>query len=110
MTGTRRSQSSDLGDSDIAAWTPTTADPAWTWADESFAIASQAYSKLPNKKRSCWVKPDRNKPSVQKTCIVISKTYATSGKARLHFAESRSAAGSRGEPGTPMKASPQTFK
>ncbi len=77
----------DIGDSDIAAWFPATADPAWTWADESFAIASQAYSKLPKTKRSCWVKPDRNKPSVQKTCIVISKTYATwaTGKARLQL-------------------------
>jgi hypothetical protein len=77
----------DIQDSDIAAWTPTVADPAWAWADESFAIAKDAYFKLPKKKRSCWVKPDRNKPPVQKMCIVISNTYATwaTGKARVQM-------------------------
>jgi hypothetical protein len=77
----------DIDSSDVAAWTPNATDPAWTWADESFAIGSQAYSKLPKKKRSCWVKPDRNKPAVQKMCIVISKGYATwaTGKARVQM-------------------------
>ena len=74
----------DIDPSDIAAWTSTTvADPTWAWADESFAIAQKAYSKLPKKKRSCKERK-RDGSTFQTTCIVISATYATwaTGQAR----------------------------
>ena len=74
----------DISASDIAAWTPSSApDPTWAWADESFGIASKAYSKLPKKKRSCKIRK-RDGSTLQTTCIVISNTYATwaTGKAR----------------------------
>jgi hypothetical protein len=77
-----------IDNSDVASWTPNAAtNPTWAWADESFAIARQAYSKLPKKKRSCTERPDRNKAPIQTTCIVISKAYATwaTGEARTRL-------------------------
>lgn len=74
----------DISPSDIAAWTTSSAsDPTWGWADESFGIASKAYSKLPKKKRSCKIRK-RDGSTLQTTCIVISNTYAVwaTGKAR----------------------------
>jgi hypothetical protein len=71
--------------SDISAWTSTTAgDPTWGWADESFAIATQAYAKLPKKTRSCMIKTSRDKPAVQETCVVISSSYAKWAKGQAH--------------------------
>ena len=74
----------DISASDVTAWTsnPGT-DPTWTWADESFSIASKAYSKLPKTKRSCKIHK-RDGSNIQTKCIVISKSYATwaTGQAR----------------------------
>ena len=74
----------DIDASDLAAWTSSpAADPTWAWADESFAIASKAYTKLPKKKRSCKIRK-RDGTTIQTTCIVISNTYAiwATGQAR----------------------------
>ena len=74
----------DIDASNIAAWTSSTAsDPTWVWADESFGIASKAYSKLPKKKRPCKAHK-RDGSTIQAKCIVMSDTYAiwSTGQAR----------------------------
>jgi hypothetical protein len=74
----------DIDSSDITAWTSATAaDSTWAWADESFAVASKAYSKLPKTKRACTVRK-RDGTKIQTTCVVISNTYAiwATGQAR----------------------------
>jgi S1/P1 Nuclease len=74
----------DIDASDTAAWASSTAaDPTWAWADESFAIATDAYSKLPKKKRSCKERK-RDGSTIQARCVVISDAYAiwATGQAR----------------------------
>jgi hypothetical protein len=73
----------DITTSDIAAWTSgLDSNATWKWADESFSIASKAYSKLPKKKRACKVR--KGDKTIQTTCIVISDAYAVwaTGQAR----------------------------
>lgn len=74
----------DISLSDIAAWTTgAAADPTWGWADESYAVAQKAYSKLPKKRRSCKERK-KDGSTFQTQCLVISSAYATwaTGQAR----------------------------
>jgi hypothetical protein len=69
----------------VTAWTSATpGNDTWTWADESLAIAKQAYARLPKKTRACKIKKDPHGPPINERCIVISKAYTTwaTGQAR----------------------------